>query len=117
MKIVLAGGVEGIKTRVDGSVTITYVCNELDPKQFGELYQLRNKFCKALFSDNNISALDQAVIDEAPVYDTTKVKSKSQRLRSVFFRIWEQQGSIGSFDEFYNSKMESVIEHYRSKLE
>jgi hypothetical protein len=40
----------------------------------------------------------------------------SQRLRNVFYRLWEQEGKAGEFKEFYRVKMETLVEHYKQKL-
>ena len=46
-------------------------------------------------------------------------RSPGQRLRAVFFRIWEQQykGDYEKFDDYYEYMMERLIESYKEKLE
>jgi hypothetical protein len=40
----------------------------------------------------------------------------SQRLRNVFFLIWQEQNPGVPFEDFYSEKMEKIIEHYKTKF-
>lgn len=42
-------------------------------------------------------------------------KTKSERLRNVLYRLWEQEGE-GDFNSFYSSKMEKLIEQIKDRL-
>lgn len=46
-------------------------------------------------------------------------KSCSQRLRAVLFRLWEQQAKDSGVDKdrFYEQKMETIIQHFKDKLQ
>ena len=47
-----------------------------------------------------------------------KQKTHSQRLRDVLYVAWNQQGEgYQDFDSYYKFKMESIITHFKSKLE
>lgn len=117
MKLILTGVIENIGTRQDGSVKLVLGANEMDSKQVGDLFQLRNQFVKCLLSDTNITPLEESLVNEENIKDGKKVKTKSQRLRAVLFRIHEQEKTSLTFDQWYDNKMESLIEHYRSKLD
>ncbi len=46
-----------------------------------------------------------------------KKESQSERLRHVYFRLWEKDnGGFKEFDDFYNSKMEKLINHFKKML-
>ena len=50
---------------------------------------------------------------------TSKVpkKTSSQRLRGVFYKIWEQDDEeFEDFDSYYDSKMEKLIKHYKKLI-
>lgn len=117
MKIILEGIIETLKTRQDGSVTVAFSTQELDSSKGGELFQLRGKYCKALFSDTNITALEEDLVDKTQIAKTGKNKSKAQRLRAVLYRCWEQSGLSIEFDAYYDSEMERLIEIKKSTLE
>lgn len=116
-KIVYTAILENISTRSDGTIKLTLGCNEMGSSDAGILFQLRNKYLKCLMSDNNISPVDENILVETQLQDGKKVKSKSQRLRAVLFRVWEQSGIPIEFDDFYNTEMEKIIEHFKTKLE
>ena len=117
MKIILDGLIEGLNTRADGSVKVIFYTQELDSSKGGELFQLRGKYCKALFSDSNISKVEEELIDKTEIAKTGKQKTSSQRLRSVLFIKHQQSGLQISFDDFYRTEMETIIQTIKSKLE
>ena len=117
MKIILTGIVESLSTRQDGSVSVKFSTQELPSEDGGNLFSLRNKFCKMLLTDDNISPMQEKVIVEETMQDGGKIKSKSQRLRAVLFVLFEQQGLNIEFDAFYNDYMEKFIESVKLKLE
>lgn len=116
MKLVLSTTVEGISTRQDGSVAVKLSTQELDPSQASSLFSFRNKFCKVLLSDSGITAPEEVLIDEVKIQDGRKIKTQSQRLRAVLYRLWEQLNTGQEFDQFYKSETDKVIEHFKSKL-
>lgn len=116
MKLVLAGTLENISTRNDGTIKFSFGTQELDSAQAGNLFQLRNKYCKCLLSDTNISEMEINVVDSEAMKDGKKVKSASQRLRAVLFRVHEQERIPAPFDDWYNNEMERLIEHYKGQL-
>jgi len=115
MKIILDGNLEGLNTRNDNSVVIKFSTQELDSSKAGELFQLRNKYCKLLISDSNISTLEAELVDNTKLTGEKK-KTPSSRLRGVLFRCHEQSGLQIPFDDFYNAEMEKIIIHFKSKL-
>src|SRR3990167_1128786 len=117
MKIVLDGLIEGLNTRNDGSVKVVFSTHELDANKGGELFQLRGKYCKALFSDTNISKVEEELIDKTELAQTGKQKTHSQRLRSVLFVLYQQKGLTISFEDFYKTEMEIIIGNIKAKLD
>lgn len=117
MKIVISGILEGIRTRADRTVALTFGSQELDSSVAGNLFQMRGQFGKLLFSDTNITPPEEALMDTTEIQDTRKIKTPSQRLRAVLFRVHEQGGATKeTFDEWYKSEMEKIINHYKAKL-
>jgi len=117
MKIILDGTVETLKTRQDGTVTIAFSTQELDSSKGGELFQLRGKYCKALFSDSNITELESELVDKTQIAKTGKNKTKSQRLRAVLYIAWQQSGLQIDFENYYDVEMEKLIEKIKANLE
>lgn len=117
MKLLLNGTLENISTRQDGTIKFTFGTQELDSSQAGSLFQMRNKYTKCLLSDSNISPLEDKMIDEEVMKDGRKIKTQSQRLRAVLYRVWETTTQIEDFDTWYKAETERVIEHYKKKLD
>lgn len=116
MKIILDGCLEGLTTRTDNSVVLKFSTQELDSSKAGELFQLRNKYCKVLISDSNISTLEAELVDGAKLVGEKK-KTPSQRLRAVLFRLHEQSGLQTPFDDYYTSEIGRIVEHFKTKLQ
>jgi hypothetical protein len=43
-------------------------------------------------------------------------KSPAQRLKSILFVYWNQNGSKGDFEDFYKDYIEKIIESIKEKL-
>jgi len=43
-------------------------------------------------------------------------KSPAQRLKSILFVFWNQNGSKGDFEDFYKDYIEKIIENIKEKL-
>jgi hypothetical protein len=116
MKLILSGILEGISTRNDGSVKITFATQELDSAQAGNLFLMRNKFMKCLLSDTNISEIEEKLVDQESVNGGKKAKTHSQRLRNVMYRVWENGGIPMEFESWYKTEMERIIDRYKEVL-
>jgi hypothetical protein len=115
-KIILECQLDGISSKVDGTVSIRLSTQEVDQMSAAALFGLRGKHCKVLLSDSNITELESEMVDATPLVSGKKHKTPSQRLRSVIYRIWEQN-SNEDFEVFYQNEMNKIIEHYRNKLD
>ena len=116
-KIVLGAVVEGISSRSDGSFKIVIGTQEIDKNQVADLFSLTNKFTKILITDGNISPIEESLVEATKMSGGKKAKTPAQRLRSVMFRIHEQQGINQEFEQFYSAEMERLIEQYKEMLE
>lgn len=116
--ILLPAIVETVATRTDGTLKIVIGTNELSPDTMAALFGLMRKACYVAVKPEGFGQeeIEQIEAARADLGDDTR-KTKSQRLRAVLYRLWEQdpQGFDG-FDAYYLSRMEKIIEHYRAKL-
>lgn len=115
-KIILGAVVEGISTRSDGSFKIVIGTQEIERSQVADLFALTNKFCKVLVTDANINPIEEKLIENERLMGGKKAKTQAQRLKSVLFRVHEQQGLSQEFDQFYHSEMEKLIDQYKDSL-
>ena len=95
--------IDKITTLKDGSLKIVLITQELSAEEEFALFSLRK--------EANTIQLVEPVLEKGQ-------KSKSQRLRAVLYRYWEQnyQGSHANSDNFYNEIMEKIINQYKDKL-
>lgn len=115
--LLLAAQVEGIQTRRDGTLKITLGCQEMNSSRSGELVSMQNKVCAIYISQKE--TIPQQVMDQVDTVDVDLPgKTKSQRQRAVYFRIWEldKQGHK-TFESFYAFHMEKHISDLKAHLE
>lgn len=117
MRAFINGILSGLSTRVDGSLSVRIETQEIDSSIAADLFAMRNKFVKVLISDTNVSEMEQMVLIETPVKDSRKVKSDSQRLRAVLYRLWEQDPQESDFEIYYHRMMGSFIEQIKERLD
>lgn len=89
----------------------------LTSEEIKRLFELREKLGYLTFNVEVIEAQDIVDLPKLDSSDYEDGKTPSQRFRAVLFRIWEQKGKKGVFNEYYNSCMELLINKYKDKLE
>lgn len=115
--LLLAAIVENVSTRRDGTLKITFGCQEMSSSKSGELVSLQNKITAIYISPKE--TIPQAVLDHVDSVDVDMPgKTKSQRQRAVLYRIWElQKEGHKTFESYYAAKMEQHISDLKSVLE
>jgi len=111
----IAAMVESINTRKDKSVKLVFGTQELNPVEAGQLFQYMNQLVTVYLSPASIDNREIEQIDK--LEPELNNKTQSQRIRAVLY-LNHQQNPEGfkSFDEYYKSKTEKIIEHLKSKL-
>lgn len=115
--LLLAAIVENVSTRRDGTLKITFGCNEMSSSKSGELVSMQNKVVALYISSKE--TIPQAVLDHVDSVDCDMPgKTKSQRVRAVLYRIWElQKEGHKTFESYYSAKMEEHINNLKGVLE
>jgi len=116
MKLIIVGTVESLGTRQDGTIKINFGTQEMESEDAGKLFHFRNKYCKLLLTDDNITDFEANLVS-AEAITGTKKKSSSQRLRAVLYRLFEQTGLQIDFEDYYRTELERIIEHFKGKLD
>lgn len=113
--ILLPAYIENIATRKDKTVKLTLGTQELSPSKAGELFSLSNNLVVAYISQKDIG---QKEIDQVDKLDPEfGGKTQSQRLRNVLYKLFEQSAEgFKDFNTYYQSKMDLIIEHYKTKI-
>jgi|TARA_Y100000296_G_C5176928_1_gene260640 hypothetical protein len=103
---------EGIGHLKDGSLSLRFHTQEIPDDEKLVLLSFFQAFGHLLFKENAFTDTDIPKEDASD-----RDKTPSQRLRAVMFIMWKQQGSKGDFDQFYNQKMNFIIDQFKLKLE
>jgi ABC-type methionine transport system ATPase subunit len=115
--LLLAAIVENVSTRRDGTLKITFGCQEMSSSKSGELVSMQNKVIAIYISPKE--TIPQSVLDTVDNVDIDMPgKTKSQRQRAVLYRIWElQKEGHKTFESFYAYKMEAHISDLKGVLD
>ncbi len=115
--IVLNATVENLSTRADRTVKI--VIGTQENVKAAELFALQGQLVTVGISTNGLKPDEIELLrtSKFEIDDIPDGKSPSQRLRNTLFRNWEQaNGGYSDFNLYYLNKMETIINHYKSKL-
>lgn len=115
MNIQLEAHIRNPKFLKDGSVNLTFTsATEISDEEVIYLLNAGRKDDMGwiLWSPNKHQDSD---LPNEPATDDNKTPAK--RLRSVLYILWQQQGSRGNFEAFYQEKMEKIIEFTKNKLD
>jgi len=102
-----------VSSRVDGSIRFAVITPELTLDQRAIILGLHGKNTRVM-----LEPIDVPVEGLVEVESEAEPKSKCQRLRSVLYVWWKQaKPPNGTFQDFYDRKMESIIDKVKDALE
>lgn len=104
--------ITSLRALTDGSLSLTLHTPELTPTEKVELMTLQNIVCEAL-----ISPKEGLISETVEVDSDIEKKTQSERIRSVIFLLWRQEGQKGEFSDYYKRKTEKYIEFLKNKLD
>mgnify|MGYP003334384054 CR=1 FL=1 len=115
--ITIPAQLEAVTTRKDKTLRLTFGTNELTPTQASELFTIANQFGYLAFKDEDFKRQELDAIASLKTELDETIKSPSQRLRGVLFRCYEQNNEgFKTFSKYYDSRMEQLVNHFKSKL-
>ena len=101
----------------DKGFKITFETGELSPEQVANIHYGSTKVGWLVFSPDPFATAEMDELENTKVEFTDTGKPPSQRLRAVMYRMWEQSGEgYKTFIDYYNAKMEMLIEHFKNRL-
>ena len=101
----------------DKTIKIVFYANELTPEQLVEVAKNSQQFGYLAFKNEAFKPKEIDTFKDLKTEYSDNTKSPSKRLRNVLFVNFQQEpNGFKSFEEFYNHKMNEIIEHYKSKL-
>lgn len=109
----------GYNRRKDRSVSVTFHLQETSSEDLKEIDETCDQFGTLYFKESgHLTQEEKEAIDKADI--PNEGKSQSQRIRSVMYLIWQQKYEYDktvSFEYFYKSKTEEIINHFKSQLD
>ncbi len=114
MKALLPASLKKVSSRADRSYDLTFSTRELSGEEAAFLLDevLSEGWLQYARNEADMTEMPEVKADSG-----VEGKSPSQRLRAVIYVLFTQKGSKGSFENFYNSVMEQLIENIKDKLE
>ena len=114
----LAAELQSYRSLADKTLRLTFGTSEISPEMMANIHYSLNKVGYCAFAPDPFATAELEEIDKLKVEFTDTGKPPSQRLRAVLYRTWEQSPEgYKTFNDFYVSKMETLIEHFKNKLD
>ena len=108
---------EGSRDLKDKTKKLVFQTNEITPEKAAQLQMCVQDFVYIGMKREAFRKEEINIIENVKSEYNDQGKSKSQRLRAVLYRKWEQQNEgYEVFDDYYNHHMEVIINHFKSKL-
>jgi hypothetical protein len=104
-----------IETTADKGLKLTIYTQELSSETKKDLFELLDQLGWMVFATSRIEPED--LVHLPPIKKEFKdKKTPSERLRSVLYVYWTQNGAKGDFDEFYKNYVEKIIDNIKEKI-
>ncbi len=115
--IIIPAILEGYRSLKDKTLKVIFETNEPTPEQFLGIGSSIQQFGYLAFKKEPFTSNEKQAIEDLEASYDDHEKTHSQRLRAVFYRCWEQdKEGYQDYDSYYKFKMETVINHYKGKL-
>jgi len=116
--LLLPAILESYRSLKDKTLKLTFETNELTPEQLTGIAMNIQKFGYLAFKEEPFKQKEKEVLESLKSDYEEKGKTPAQRLRSVLYRLWQKEPEdFKTSVEHYNSKMETLIVHFKSKLD
>lgn len=115
--IIVPAILENATTRKDKTLSVRFATQELSPSQVADIISINQQYCFVAIKPVPFTNEEKAQMEGLEVdYEITQ-KTPGQRLRNVFYKLYEQNAEgFKSFQTYYDAKMEKVIEHFKTKI-
>jgi hypothetical protein len=114
----LAAQLEGYRSLKDRTLKLSFETSELTPEKMADIHYSLNKVGWLAFAPDPFTTKEMSELDDLKVEYDDAGKPPSQRLRGVLYRLWEQTPEgYKTFNDYYGSKMEVLINHFKDKLD
>lgn len=115
--IIIPATIESIRTRKDRTISVTIGTQELTPDKGAELMRLSGKLGYIAIKEADFQPEEVDALEEVGEELQKSGKTRSQRLRSVLFILYNQDSKgFQNFQDYYANQMETLITHLKSKI-
>ena len=101
-----------IRAKVDRSLGLTINTPELSDEEKVAVMRLQNVNVTATFVP-----LDDPEAELKEIKKEVGMKTPSQRMRSVLYKLWMQEGQQEAFETYYANRIEQLLDVLKRKLE
>lgn len=116
--IIIPAILESYRSLKDKSIKIVFESNELTPEQTMGVASSLQQFGYLAFKTEPFKATEKGIIESLKSDYEDTGKTPGQRLRAVMYVSYEQKPEgYKTFVDYYNAKMEMIINHYKTKLD
>ena len=117
--MLLTGAIlDGYRSLKDKSLKITFSTQEASPELLQQIGVHNQTFGFLAFKKDDFKQSEIDMMEGLKSNYEDTGKSKSQRLKAVLHVNWTQKSEgYKVFDDYYNSKMETLITHFKGKLD
>ena len=116
--IIIPAILESYRSMKDKTIKIVFESNELTPEQMLGVASNHQQFGYMAFKNEPFKNNEKEVIENLKADYEETGKTPSQRLRGVLYVNFEQANEgYKTFTDYYNAKVETIINHYKSKLD
>ena len=116
--IIFPAQLESYRSLKDKTIKVVFETNELTPEQMLGVASSLQQFGYLAFKNEPFKSNEKEVIENLKSDYEDNGKTPGQRLRAVMFINYEQRNEgYKTFSDFYNAKMETIINHLKSKLD
>ena len=116
--IILPAILDTFSSLKDKTLKLVFHSNELTPDQLTGIVKVVQNFGYLAFKEESFKRTEIDAIKNLDTQYQSKEKSKSKRLRNVLFVLYEQDNKgYKTFTEYYDFQMETLINHFKNKIE
>ena len=116
--LIVGAILESYQSLKDKTLKLTFSTQEPTPEQVLDISRRVQKYGFLAFKEDEFKTEEKDLLKGLKTEYDDKGKSKSQRLRAVLFRNFQQDNKgYEVFDDYYNHHMEKMIEHFKTKLD
>ena len=116
--MIISAYLESFRSLKDRTYKIVWESNELTPEQMVGLNESLGEFGYVAFKKDAFKQSEKDMMDKLESDFEDRGKTPGQRLRGVLYRNFEQTPEgFTDFTLYYQAKMDTLIEHFKSKLD